>query len=218
MTVKKNRICVFCGSGSGRSARYLQVAQDVGREIAQRKMTLVYGAGPTGMMGAVADATWDHGGDVIGVLPRMLAERKEGRSDRIDLRLVDDMNERKALMADLSDGFIVLPGGLGTYDELFEMLTWSQLRFHDKPTVIVNIDGHFDLLIKLLDQAVETGFVQPEHRSLAMITSSVADAVEIVTGGPNTSHRAPQPATAVTAGLRSNLATRRNEPMERTPV
>lgn len=183
MKPRTNRIGVFCGSGSGSSSGYLKIARELGRELALRKLTLVYGAGPTGMMGAVADAAWDHNGDVIGVIPKLLAEREEGRSDKIDLRLVENMNERKALMADLSDGFIVLPGGLGTYDEFFEMVTWSQLRFHDKPTVVVNTDGHFDLLVQLLDQAVATGFVRPEDRALAIVTTSVVEAVETVVGG-----------------------------------
>lgn len=184
------RVCVFCGSGSGRSPEFIEAAREAGRELGARNLTLVYGAGPAGMMGAVAEATWDSGGQVIGVIPWSVAEREAGRSDKIDLRLVDSMHERKALMAELSDGFIVLPGGIGTYDELFEVLTWSQLQFHDKPIVIVNVAGHFDRFLALLDHVVESGFLAPAHRALARVVSTVSEAFDLICG-PECSRRAP---------------------------
>jgi uncharacterized protein (TIGR00730 family) len=187
------RICVFCGSSSGRSPKFVETAREVGRELGARDLTLVYGAGPAGMMGAVAEATWESGGQAIGVIPRLVAQKEAGRSDKIDLRLVDSMHERKAVMAELSDGFIVLPGGIGTYDELFEVLTWSQLQFHDKPIVIVNVVGHFDRFLALLDHIVESGFLAPAHRALAHVVSTVSEAFELIYGTEFT-RRAPDAA------------------------
>jgi uncharacterized protein (TIGR00730 family) len=151
-------LCVFCGSSVGNRPEYAVAAVEVGRLLAQRGIRLVYGAGNVGLMGILADAALAAGGEVIGVIPQMLVDRELAHRGLTDLRIVGTMHERKALMAELSDAFLALPGGLGTFEELCEALTWSQLGIHAKPCGALNVGGYFDHLGALLDPAVQEGF------------------------------------------------------------
>src|SRR6516164_2274986 len=145
------RICVFCGSSVGDRPIYLQAALELGRAIAERRLGLVYGGGHIGLMGVLADAVLSGGGEVIGVIPQALVDRELAHTGVTELRVVETMHQRKALMADLSDGFLALPGGFGTGDELFEILTWAQLGLHAKPIGVLNVGGYFDPLLAWLD-------------------------------------------------------------------
>ena len=162
------RLCVFCGSSKGGNPAYLAAAKEVGRTLAQRGIGLVYGGGNVGLMGALADAALAAGGHVIGVIPEALLAKEVGHRGLPDLRVVKSMHERKALMAELSDGFLALPGGFGTFEEFFEVLTWSQLSFHTKPCGVLNVAGFFDPLLNFLDHAAAEGFVRPAHRELVL--------------------------------------------------
>ncbi len=162
-------LCVFCGSNPGRRAVYLETARQVGRVLAGAGVRLVYGGGRVGMMGALADATLEAGGTVVGIIPRHLAEREIAHGGVQDLRVVSSMHERKALMAELADAFITLPGGFGTLEETFETLTWSQLGLHDKPLLVLDVDGFYAPLLAFLDHAVEHGFLRPEHRRMVLV-------------------------------------------------
>lgn len=161
-------ICIYCGSSIGRQPEYRATAEFVGRTLAERGIGIVYGGGNIGMMGAVADAALAAGGRVIGVIPESLKEWEVAHHTVTKLYVVKTMHERKAMMSDLSDAFLALPGGFGTLDELFEMLTWGQLTFHAKPCGIFNIAGFFDPLLAYLDHTVEEGFLRPEHRALIL--------------------------------------------------
>ncbi|MFB3855468.1 MAG: TIGR00730 family Rossman fold protein [Vicinamibacterales bacterium] len=163
------RICVFCGSMSGTREAYRAAARETGRLLAERGVTLVYGGGRIGLMGILADAALARGGDVVGVIPEHLVRKEVAHNGLADLRTVSSMHERKALMADLSDAFIALPGGYGTLDEFCEILSWSQLGLHQKPCGILNVDGYYDGLLGLFDHAVREGFLQAEHRALVVV-------------------------------------------------
>ena len=169
LKLKLQRICVFCGSSAGFDPIHLQMAGNMGASLAREGIELVYGGGSVGLMGAVADAILQADGHVIGVIPRFLATRELLHEGVSDLRLTETMHERKALMSDLSDAFIALPGGLGTYEELFEVLTWAQLGLHGKPTGLLNIAGYFDPLIAMIDRAITEGFCRDEHRQLFVV-------------------------------------------------
>lgn len=160
------RVCVFCGSNRGRNAAYSAAAGALGESIAKQGVTLVYGGGRVGLMGVVADAVLGLGGRVVGVIPRAIATDEVAHPDLTVLHVVGSMHERKALMADLAQGFVALPGGFGTLDELCEILTWAQLGMHRKPVGLLNVEGYFDPLLAFLDQAVSDGFVRPPHRRL----------------------------------------------------
>lgn len=163
------RICVYCGSNVGENPIYRETAQAVGTLLASKGFGLVYGGGNVGLMGVLADAALAASGEVIGIIPDGLFSREVGHPDLTEMRVVTTMHERKALMADLSDGFIALPGGMGTLDELFEILTWAQLGIHAKPCGLLNIAGYFNPLIALLDHMVAEKFLRPEHRALALV-------------------------------------------------
>jgi len=164
-----NKICVYCGSSPGKRSIYTEQAKKLGELFVQREIDLVYGGASVGVMGVIADAVIDNGGRATGIIPEALL-RKEVAHDRLtDLQVVGSMHDRKARMADISDGFIALPGGLGTVEELFEMLTWAQLGFHQKPVGILNVSGYFDHLSTFLDHAVAEQFVKKEHRKMLMI-------------------------------------------------
>jgi uncharacterized protein (TIGR00730 family) len=167
------RLCVFCGSSKGTNPAYLADAQEVGRTLAQSGLGLVYGGGNIGLMGALADAALAAGGHVIGVIPEALLAKEVGHRGLPDLRVVKTMHERKALMAELSDGFIALPGGFGTFEEFFEVLTWSQLGLHPKPCGLLNVAGFFDPLLELLNHSVTEGFVRPAHRALVIVDADI---------------------------------------------
>jgi uncharacterized protein (TIGR00730 family) len=162
------RICVFCGSSPGARPEYAQAAEGLGRLLAQKRIGLVFGGGKVGMMGRLARAALDAGGEVTGVIPRKLVERKVALAGLTDLRVVGTMHERKALMAELADGFIALPGGLGTLEETFEMLTWAQLGLHRKPCGLLNVAGYFTPLLEFLDRVMEQGFIDAPHRSMIL--------------------------------------------------
>lgn len=168
-----HRVCVFLGASHGRRPAYRDAAGLLGRRLAQRKLGLVYGGGNVGLMGRLAEAALDAGGEVIGVIPESLMGR-EVSGTRIEdlgatrLEIVDSMHTRKARMAELADAFIALPGGYGTFEELFEILTWAQLGFHRKPIGILNTEGYFDPLIHLIDHSLEEGFIRPENRALVI--------------------------------------------------
>jgi uncharacterized protein (TIGR00730 family) len=159
------RLCVYCGSSLGENPLYREAARQVGKLLATSGITLVYGGGNVGLMGVLADAALAGGGDVIGIIPGGLFGREVGHTGITDLRIVGTMHERKALMADLSDAFLALPGAMGTLDELFEILTWAQLGIHTKPCGLLNINGYFDPLIALLDHMVAERFLHAEQRN-----------------------------------------------------
>lgn len=163
------RICVFCGSSPGSGPEYLQAARDLGNTLVQRNIELVYGGGRVGMMAEIATTVLQSGGKVIGVIPRDLVERKVALTELPDLRVVGSMHERKALMAQLSDGFIALPGGLGTIEEFFEVVTWTQLGIHPKPCGLLNVKQYYDRLMDFLEHTVREKFVESEHRSMILV-------------------------------------------------
>lgn len=162
------RVCVFCGSSAGTNPIYGDCARTLGELLAARKLGLVFGAGHVGLMGILADAVLRGGGEAIGVIPQALVDKELAHRGLTELRVVATMHERKALMADLADAFIALPGGFGTADELFEILTWSQLGMHRKPIGLINISGFFDPLLAWLDHTVREGFLRPKHRQLLL--------------------------------------------------
>jgi len=162
------RVCVFCGSSAGSRPEYRSCAEELGRELVRRKIGLVYGGGNVGLMGAIADAVLAAGGEAIGVIPEHLMSREIGHTHLTKLHIVHSMHERKALMADLADAFIALPGGFGTLEEFFEILTWSQLGLHRKPCGMLNVLEYYTPLLAMLDHAVNEGFLKPQNRSLVL--------------------------------------------------
>jgi uncharacterized protein (TIGR00730 family) len=160
------RVCVFCGSSPGNQQVYTQAAQTVGRLLSQRGIELVYGGGNVGLMGTVADACLNGGGRVIGVIPQAMVDREVAHTGLTELRIVDSMHERKALMADLSDAFVALPGGYGTWDEFCEVLTWSQLGIHQKACALLNVNGYYDSFLRMADVAEAEGFLRGRNRKL----------------------------------------------------
>lgn len=167
------RLCVFCGSSAGNQPYYLEAAQQLGTTLAKAGITLVYGGAQVGLMGAVADAALAAGGQVIGVIPQHLVERELAHTGLTELRQVSSMHERKAMMADLSDGFIALPGGVGTFEELFEVWTWAQLGHHQKPCALFNAGGYYDKLIDFLDHAMNEGFMKQAYREMLIVAPDV---------------------------------------------
>ncbi|MEA2765870.1 MAG: hypothetical protein QOK07_2274 [Gemmatimonadaceae bacterium] len=168
------RVAVFCGSNPGVRPDYVEAARALGRLLAHRGIGVVYGGSNVGLMAALADTVMDELGDIIGVIPRMLVEREVANTALSDLRIVDSMHERKAMMAELADGFIALPGGIGTLEEFFEIWTWGQLGMHAKPCGLFNVAGYFDPLLQFLDHAVAERFVRDVHRSMVVVESDPA--------------------------------------------
>ncbi|MBI3528687.1 MAG: TIGR00730 family Rossman fold protein [Betaproteobacteria bacterium] len=162
------RVCVFCGSNAGIRAEYGVAAQGLAAVLARRGLELVYGGGNVGLMGLLADSMLEAGGKVIGVIPQSLVAKEVAHHGVTELRIVDTMHQRKALMNELSDAFIALPGGFGTLDEFFEILTWSQLGIHGKPSGLLNVSGYYDSLLAMLDHAVAEGLLRPAHRELVI--------------------------------------------------
>ena len=160
------RVCVFCGSSAGLNPSYRRLAEQLGRTLATRGLGLVFGGGRVGLMGALADGALAARGEVIGVIPQALMDREIGHRGLTELRIVGSMHERKALMAELADGFVALPGGIGTLEELFEVWTWAQLGLHAKPCGLLDSDGFFEPLVGFLDHLVRTGLVQPQYRAM----------------------------------------------------
>jgi uncharacterized protein (TIGR00730 family) len=172
------RLCIFCGSSEGRDPAYLQAARALGETLAVNGIGLVYGGASVGLMGALADAALSAGGDVTGVMPRALVEKEIAHNGLSDLRVVGSMHERKALMAELSDGFVALPGGIGTFEELFEMWTWAQLGHHRKPCALLNVRGFYDGLIAFLDQVAERWFIRGAHRAMLIVGHEPMELIE----------------------------------------
>src|SRR4051812_1741309 len=174
------RICVFCGSSVGANSRYVAEAKSLGQQMASNGWGLVYGGTSVGLMGAVADAALSAGAEVIGVLPRALQDREVAHRGLTKLHMVESMHERKALMASLSDAFVALPGGYGTLDEFFEIVTWAQLTIHSKPTVLISVNGYYDLLLRFLDHTVGEEFVRPTNRNLVQVANDSTEAVQLL--------------------------------------
>jgi len=163
------RIAVYCGSNKGVKPEYATAAQALGELLAKEKIELVYGGGMVGLMGIVADAVLKHGGHVIGVIPEKLMIKEVVHEKLPDLRVVADMHKRKALMAELADGFIALPGGYGTFEEFFEVLAWGQLGWHQKPVGLLNTAGFYRPMLEFLDHTTAEGFIRPKHRGLVIV-------------------------------------------------
>ena len=166
------RVCVFCGSSPGRDPRYRDAARRLARALVARRLGLVFGGGSVGLMGVLADAVLEAGGEATGVIPHGLAAREVAHRGLRDLRVVPSMHARKSLMAELSDAFLALPGGFGTFEELFEAITWAQLGIHRKPIGLLNVGGYYDGLIGFLDHAVAEGFVSAENRGLVQVADT----------------------------------------------
>ena len=169
---------MFCGSSPGGRPEYAEAARQMGRSLADAGLGLVYGGGRVGLMGIVADAVMQAGGEVIGVIPDALMRREVGHAGVTDLRVVGSMHERKAMMADLSDGFIAMPGGYGTFEEFCEVITWSQLGIHPKPCGLLNVAGYYAPLLAMFDHAVAEGFVRGQHRALVLEDTHPAGLLE----------------------------------------
>jgi uncharacterized protein (TIGR00730 family) len=176
------RVCVFSGSSPGADLAYRAAATDLGHRLAERGIDLVYGGASVGLMGAVADAALEGGGHVIGVIPQPLVDREVAHAGLEDLRIVDSMHERKAVMAELADAFVALPGGVGTLEELFEVYTWNQLGLHAKPLGLFNVRGYFDGLARFLDHATAERFVTPQHRAMLLVSEDLDELLDGLAG------------------------------------
>ncbi|HYJ93110.1 MAG TPA: TIGR00730 family Rossman fold protein [Vicinamibacterales bacterium] len=191
------RVCIFCGSSTGMRREYREAAEAIAIQLARRRVDVVFGGGCVGLMGIVADTALAHGGHVIGVIPSAMVAREIAHRGLPDLRIVSSMHERKALMASLSDAFIALPGGFGTFEEFFEVVTWTQLGLHRKPCGLLNVAGYYDPLVALFDRAVSDGFIRAENRGI-VVTESDPEALI---------HRLNErPATAGSATIRPEEA------------
>jgi uncharacterized protein (TIGR00730 family) len=168
------RICVFCGASPGARPEYREATAELARLLVEEGIGVVYGGGGVGLMGALADAVLTEGGEIIGVIPRALVDREIAHRDVIDMRVVGSMHERKALMAELVDAFIALPGGLGTLEELFEVYTWAQLGLHRKPCALLDVEGYYEGIADFLTHAVTERFLREEHRELLIIERDAA--------------------------------------------
>ena len=176
------RICVFLGSNPGTNPGYLAATRALGAELARRGLATVYGGSNVGLMGQLADSALAAGGEVIGIIPEVLRDKELAHHGLTSLKVVSSMHERKALMAELADGFIALPGGLGTLEELCEVLTWAQLGFHKKPCGLLDVDGYYAPLCAFLDHAVAEGFIVPAHRGMLLADSNPAALLDRFTG------------------------------------
>jgi uncharacterized protein (TIGR00730 family) len=186
------KLCVFTGSRHGLRPEYADAAKTLGHELVARGYGLVYGGGNVGLMTVIADAVLESNGHVTGVIPNALVSKEVAHLGLSDLRVVDSMHERKALMAQLSDGFIAMPGGIGTMEEFFEVLSWAQLGLHEKPSALLNVGGYYDPLIQFLDHAVEQDFIKPKHRALLVVESDpdrLIDRLDALIAGRPTAKR-----------------------------
>jgi uncharacterized protein (TIGR00730 family) len=174
------RICVFCGSNSGTNPVYAEAAKRMGSVLVRRGIGLVYGGGRVGLMGTIADTVMAEGGEVIGIIPDALAAKEVAHHGLTELHIVGSMHERKAMMADLSDGFIAMPGGVGTFEEFCEVLTWAQLGIHLKPCGLLNVANYYGPLLALFNHAVAEGFVRPQHRSLVLESTEPEEMIELL--------------------------------------
>ncbi|WP_166267215.1 TIGR00730 family Rossman fold protein [Marinobacter caseinilyticus] len=176
------KLAVFCGSSPGNNARYAQSAADLGAFMAGKGIDLVFGGGHVGLMGAIADAVLAGGGKVYGVIPESLLDRELGHTGLTQLQVVADMHERKAAMAAMADGFVALPGGPGTMEELFEAWTWAQLGYHDKPCALYNAFGFYDHLLAFIDKMADAGFLKADHANMLMVESSPEGLIQAMEG------------------------------------
>jgi uncharacterized protein (TIGR00730 family) len=177
-------VCVFCGSSPGARPIYGDAAERFGVLLAEAGIRLVYGGGNVGLMGRVADAVMTAGGEAVGVIPRFLMDREVGHTALTEIHVVESMHERKAMMAKLSDGFAILPGGIGTLEEMFEVWTWRQLGLHPKPCAVLNVGGYYDRMAGFLDDMVTEGFLQPGHRAALAIADTPEDLLAAMRLGP----------------------------------
>ncbi len=178
MSVALSSVCVFCGSRTGKSPAYAQAGRALGATLAQQKIRLVFGGGKVGVMGALADGALAAGGEVVGVMPHALAAREIVHTGLTRLHLVDTMHERKAMMEELCDGFIALPGGFGTFEELFEVITWSQLGIHRKPVGLLDVDGYFAPLRALVDHGVDCDFIPEAQRTQLLVATEPGELLQ----------------------------------------
>lgn len=181
MSQRFNRLAVYCGSATPPDAAFMQLASDVGRSLAARGIGVVYGGGKVGLMGAVASAALDAGGEVIGVIPRALEGMELANPECTQLHVVDTMHQRKQAFTDMADGFITLPGGVGTMDELWEAISWAQLGYHANPVGVLNAMGYFDGLIAFNSHMAETGFVRDAHREIMIVGNTIEDLIDRMT-------------------------------------
>ena len=188
-TVKS--VCVYCGASNGATGTFLKIANDVGRALGQRRIRLVYGGGGIGLMGAVADSALAAGGEVIGIIPEYLKQAELGHRGLTELKIVDSMHTRKRMMFDLSEALIVLPGGMGTLDETFEIITWRQLGMHDKPIILVNHEDYWDPFLDLIDHVVDNGFARPASRQLFSVVSGVGRLFQLLGAESETQTQEP---------------------------
>ncbi len=170
-----NRLCVYCGSSSGTGDDYVSAARELGKLLLQQEIGLVYGGASLGIMGIIADTVLAGGGNVTGIIPQALHGKEIAHEGLTELHVVDSMHERKSLMAVLSDGFVAMPGGFGTLEEIIEIITWGQLGFHDKPCGLLNVAGYFDHLLAFLDHSAAQGFLHPQHRDMLLVASTPAE-------------------------------------------
>ena len=171
-------LCVFCGSNSGNRPQYLETARALGELIGRRGLTLVYGGGRVGLMGALADAALGSGARVIGIIPKLLLDREAGHRGLSELHVVDSMAVRKEKMGEMADAFLTLPGGIGTMDELFEAWTWTQLGLQDKPSGLLNLEGYYDALLQFLDTCTSEGFLRPRYRDALLVDTDLERLVD----------------------------------------
>ena len=179
--MKKNtisRVCVFCGSSVGKRKIYEETAKEMARALSARGINLVFGGGSVGLMGVISDEMLRHDREVIGIIPHGLSVREVAHLNLTELRVVRSMHERKSLMAEMADAFIALPGGFGTFEELFEIITWGQLGIHNKPIGILNVEGFYDQFLALTDHAVSEGFIRPYYRELIVVASTVDELLD----------------------------------------
>ena len=171
------RICVYCGSNAGSRPVYADAARELADVLVRHDLELVYGGADRGIMGVIADAILELGGKVHGVIPKMLCEKELAHQHLTELHVVSSMHQRKTMMAALSDGFIAMPGGYGTLEEIIEIITWGQLKFHDKPCGLLNVDGYFDHLLRYFDHATTEGFLREENRNMLLCADTAVDLV-----------------------------------------
>lgn len=182
---KINNVCVYCGSSSKVDDAFKQAAVDLGKYIAEQKWGVVYGGGRVGLMGLVADSALEKGGKVIGIIPEHIQGREVEHTDLTELHVVDTMHVRKQMMVDRSEAFVILPGGIGTLDEFFELITWKQLGLHDKPIVIVNVNGYWTKLIEAVENIANEGFMRQEDLKMYHVVDKVEDVVETLKNAPS---------------------------------
>lgn len=183
-----NSVCVYCGSSNNVSDDIKEIATKVGKALAERNITVVYGGGHVGLMGMTADSALAAGGDVIGIIPDHLQRREKRHNTLTELIITDSMHTRKKLMVERSDAFFILPGGLGTLDEMFEILTWRQLELHDKPVIMINWMGYWDKIVEAIDHAVDVGFVRPQHRADLTVVNTVEEAMDALDAADDPAH------------------------------